>query len=109
MALPQALASLRSGSGQAWGILLRHGMRPGRLLPLNPSTSSGQVQREHVTGFPVPCVHLTWPQAGALAGCHSGAVDVGLLGAISVVLKADGIAHLVQEFLGTLRHSCVPF
>ena len=38
MALPQALAS--------WDILLRHGMRPGRLLQLH--------LREHVTGFPVP-------------------------------------------------------
>jgi hypothetical protein len=42
-ALPRALAS--------WGILLRRGLRPGRLLLPR--------QREHTSGFPVPCIHLT--------------------------------------------------
>ncbi|MDY7077650.1 MAG: hypothetical protein SXV54_12080, partial [Chloroflexota bacterium] len=41
-ALPQAFAS--------WAILLHHGMRPGRLLQ--------HYLREHVTGFPVPCIHF---------------------------------------------------
>jgi|GEM_PF-2771466 len=43
LALPGAFAS--------WGILLRLGLRPGRLLPY---------PGEHRTVFPVPDVHFTW-------------------------------------------------
>jgi hypothetical protein len=43
-----------------WGILLRHSIRLGRLLPLT--------RRERVTAFPVPGVHLPAALLGILGG-----------------------------------------